>query len=268
MTDATAICYLGEPQLDLAVRKTIIHAATNAPRSLQTAIGPSEVGQPCLRRLAYKILDIPVASTTGDIWRPTVGTAAHAWLADALLLANRELGRERWLVEQRVTIAPGLSGSCDAHDTDTHTTLDWKVVGPSSLKKYRKEGPGQQYRTQLHLYGKGHRLAGRRVDTVAIAFLPSAGSLADAYFWTEPYDELVADNALARLDLLRLALAFGRQRGASVHDSLDGVSATPAHACVWCPWFRHGSENLAEGCPGVDPDPTRPGAVDLSGAVL
>jgi len=268
MTDLAPLGFLGIRQLDLAIKKTIIHAATNAPRSLQTAIGPSEVGQPCLRRLAYKILDVEPASTGTDIWRPTVGTGVHAWLADALLLANRELGYTRWLVEERVEVAPGLGGSCDAHDLDTHTTVDWKIVGPSSLKKYRKDGPGQQYRTQLHLYGKGHKLAGRRVDTVMIAFLPSAGTLADAYFWSEPFDEQVADDAIARLDLLRLALAFGQHRGAEVAEIIDGVAATPAHACVYCPWFRHGAEDLATGCPGVDPDPTRPGTVDLTGVTL
>lgn len=267
MTTA-AICYLGEDALELAVKQTIIHAATNAPRSLQTAIGPSEVGQPCLRRLAYKMLDVPVASGAGDIWRPTVGTAAHAWLAEALELANAELGHQRWLVEERVTIAPGLSGSCDALDQQTHTVVDWKVVGPTSLKKYRKDGPGQQYRTQLHLYGKGHVNAGRRVDHVAIVFLPSAGTLADALFWTEPYDESVADGAVERLDLLRLALMVSTGQGHPVADVVGGVAMTPAHSCVYCPWFSHGSKDLAAGCPGPDADPVRPGTVDLASAVL
>lgn len=264
-----ALAYLGEDSLELVVKQTIIHAATNAPRSLQTAIGPSEVGQPCLRRLAYKMLDVEPASTSGDPWRPTVGTAAHAWLADALLLANRELGHDRWVVEERVQITDTLAGSCDALDTQTHTVVDWKVVGPTSLKKYRsKRHPGEQYRKQLHLYGKGHRNAGRRVDHVAIVFLPSAGGLGDAYVWTEPYDEQVADDAIARLDLLRLALTVSRANGHGLHDVIDGVPATPEHACVFCPHFRHGSTDLGVGCPGVDPDPRKAAAVDLSGAVL
>lgn len=266
---APAICYLGEDSLEVAVKQTIIHAATNAPRSLQTAIGPSEVGQPCLRRLAYKMLDVPAASSAGDPWRPTVGTAAHAWLADALELANRELGHQRWVVEERVQITDTLAGSCDALDTQTATVVDWKVVGPTSLKKYRtRRHPGEQYRTQLHLYGKGHRNAGRQVEHVAIVFLPSAGALGDAYVWTEPYDETVADAAISRLELLRLALTVSRAQGHQTHDLIDGVPATPEHACVFCPWFRHGSTDLAAGCPGVDPDPTRPGLVDLTTATL
>jgi hypothetical protein len=263
-----AICFLGEDQLDLVIKQTIIHAASNAPRSLQTAIGPSEVGQPCLRRLAYKHLDVAPASTSGDIWRPTVGTAAHAWLADSLELANRELGHQRWIVEERVDIAPGLSGSCDAFDTQTRTVVDWKVVGPSSLKKYRKDGPGQQYRTQLHLYGKGHANAGRQVDHVAIMFLPSAGALSDAYWWTEPYDQQIADDAIERLTLLGLAVDVSLAQGHPLHQVLEGITATPAHSCVFCPWFSHGSTDLAAGCPGVDPDPTRPGLVDLTTATL
>ena len=79
---------LGEDDVLLALKSAILHAASNAPRSRQREIGPSEVGEPCLRRLAYKVAGTEPTNDGGDPWRPVVGTAAHAWLADSLDLAN------------------------------------------------------------------------------------------------------------------------------------------------------------------------------------
>jgi len=244
---------LGEDDVLLAARSAIAHAAANAPRSRQVEIGPSEVGQPCLRRLAHRLAGTEPTNDGGDNWRPTVGTAVHAWLADALTLANDELGENaRWLVEQRVDIAPGLSGSCDVYDHQTGTVMDWKVVGPTSLKKQKANcrpggpGPGDLYRTQVHLYGLGHANAGRRVEHVAVAFLPSAGSLGDTVYWTEPYDADLAAAAVARLELLRSGLAAGLTPAA--------FPATPEsdRTCLWCDYYSFGTTDLATGCPGVD----------------
>jgi len=245
-----ALYYLGETDLHTAVTSAILHATHNHPRSQQAAIGPSEVGEPCARRLAYKLLGIPRSATESDPWRATVGTAAHAWLADALTLANTELGYTRWIVEDRVTINEDLAGSCDAYDTQTGTVVDWKIVGPTSMKKYKRGDPGQQYRTQVHLYGAGHANAGRVVNHVAIVFLPAAGELTDAIIWTEPFDQGVADTALLRLNLLRAAATNTRDAGAF----LAQLPKTPApgYGCRYCPWISHGSNDLAAGCPGVD----------------
>lgn len=244
---------LGEDDVLLAARSAILDAAANAPRSLQTAIGPSEVGQACTRRLAHRLAGTTPVNDGGDNWRPTVGTAVHAWLADALTRANDLLGANaRWLIEQRVDITAGLSGSCDAYDMQTGTVLDWKVVGPTSLKKQKANcrpdgpGPGDLYRTQVHLYGLGHRNAGHDVKHVAVAFLPSAGSLGDTVYWTEPYNQALAEAALERLNTVRTGLLAGLPASA--------FPATPDsdRACLWCPFYAFGTNNLDTGCPGVD----------------
>ncbi|WP_232524345.1 hypothetical protein [Nocardiopsis gilva] len=87
-----------EPDSNEGIKRTltdvIMAASANAPRSRQRRIGPSEVGDPCPRRLAYKLLDWPTVNDGGDPWPSIVGTATHAWLADALLLHNdKEPGR-------------------------------------------------------------------------------------------------------------------------------------------------------------------------------
>lgn len=222
--------------------------SANAPRSLQTAIGPSEIGQPCARRLAYKLLGAPEVNTGGDPWASYVGTAVHAKLADAFENHNRHLGRTRWLVEQRVEVSTGITGSCDLVDVDTLTVIDHKVVGPSSLKKYQKEGPGPQYRAQAHLYGRGWRRAGLPIKRVALAFYPRAGWLTGLHIWSEPYDETVADEALDRMHNL-IAVTCDLQ----VEDHPDRyqlIPATPGHGCTWCPFWRGGGPADGTGCPG------------------
>jgi hypothetical protein len=177
----------------------------NHPRSQQTTIGPSEIGMPCARRLGHKLAGTEPPETR-DKWLATIGTATHAWLEHALEAANArwvaECGRPRFLVEQRVTVgsiggAP-VTGSTDVYDTVTSTVVDWKIVGPTRLKHYRRHGPGQQYRVQGHLYGRGWAAKGYPVDAVMVAFLPRNAELRDAFHWSEPYDEQVAVDALAR----------------------------------------------------------------------
>src|SRR6202007_2411815 len=92
----------------------------------------------------------------------------------------------------------------------TGTVVDWKSVGPTQLTKYKAKGPGGQYRAQAHLYGRGWARRGQDVRHVAVMFLPRNGELREAYFWSEPYDEQVAIQALQRLEGIPLtARALG-----------------------------------------------------------
>lgn len=51
------------------------------PRSLQTTIGPSEIGSPCDRKLGHKLAGTPQKADSS--WLTTVGTAVHTWLEHA-----------------------------------------------------------------------------------------------------------------------------------------------------------------------------------------
>lgn len=145
----------------------IINAANHSPRSLQTAIGPSEIGDPCERKLSYKVLDWPVAPGEQDPIAPVIGTGFHAWMEEQFTARNTA---GRYKIEEKVTVrdspveAARVRGSSDLYDRTTRTNYDWKLVGVSSLDKYRRGGPGEQYRIQAHLYGLGQensRRAGR-----------------------------------------------------------------------------------------------------------
>lgn len=231
--------------LDLGheLRMHIWQTAANNPRSLQRAIGPSEVGTPCVRRIGYKLVGTP-ATNQADTWLATIGTAVHAWLAETF-------NTDRFLVEHRVQVTEGLAGSIDLFDKQTKTVIDWKVVGDTSLKRYKANGPGEQYRTQAHLYGVGLTNAGYEVEQVAIAFLPRGGSLRAMHLWSEPFNPQIAWEAINRLQLARASI---ESAGA---DALGLLPATESH-CHFCPFFLPGSTEVRTGCPGADPSPTRP----------
>ena len=176
-------------------------------RSQQTRIGPSEIGTPCDRKIGYKLLGYPEPARVN--WKAQIGTWGHAGLEQVFFEDNQRgipsLGSERWLTENRVSVGViphlgyELTGSCDLYDRATGTVIDHKFVGPTQLKAYRSNGPGAQYRVQAHTYGYGWELAGYPVTHVAISFLARQGELEDRFFWHEPFDALVAQEALSRL---------------------------------------------------------------------
>lgn len=114
------------------------------PRSQQKTLGPSEVGHPCVRKLAQGLMQVDRINPTGDVLPSYVGTAVHAQLEQAVALDNGRIIAEhlldttsrctwldgkpigRWISERRVTIRPDLAGSCDLYDTWNHTVLDLK----------------------------------------------------------------------------------------------------------------------------------------------
>jgi hypothetical protein len=230
----------------------------SSPRSLQAAIGPSEIGVDCLRRIAYKVTGVPVANTDGDPWFAIIGTAVHDWLAEAIdtyqkAVLGRGKDNPRFHLEKRVTITAdenGVSGSTDAFDIDHGRVIDHKVVGNDNLKKYRDNGPSNQYRIQAHLYGKGWEDAGYQVNEVVIVFYPRSNYLDQMHVWSEPYDRQVALAALSRLDTVR-------QMAAVLPIGLIPPTTDMA-GCTWCDFYRPGGPADASGCPGPqDPGTSR-----------
>jgi hypothetical protein len=230
-------------------------AAADAPRSRQAAVGPSEIGVDCMRRLAYRLTGTQPVNTAADPWFSIVGLAVHDWLDIAINQYNakvlgppngsRTFEQRRYWTEQRLTMSSdqfGLSGNCDVYDLDRATPVDHKIVGHDALKKYRDSGPSNQYRTQIHSYGYGWELKGFPVREVAIAFYPRSGYLTDMHVWAEPYDRQIALNALSRA-------ASVKQLAAVLPPALLPDAPDP-DACTWCPFYRPGGPADTTGCPG------------------
>jgi hypothetical protein len=236
----------------------ITYAARGADRSQQVSIGPSEVGVACTRRLAMGLLESPKPNERRDEWTSSVGTACHAWMEEAFALDNKRRqawGKPpRWLIEQTVTIRPGLVGHCDLYDLETHTVIDHKFPGVTSIRKYRKAGhPGQQYRWQAHLYGKGWANLGLPVSAVQLVMYPRSGLLRDAWTWSEPYDPAVADEALARVDGLLVGMNAAEGMG-MLDQFMDSLDRDTEH-CSWCAFFDPAAASPTEGCRGAFYDP-------------
>lgn len=233
------------------LRSEIIHSirnfATNAPRNLQRAVGPSEVGTPCARQLAFKMTPtIERARDLHDPWPSIIGTATHAWLADCFTHANnlaRQAGQApSWHLERRVDVGFGLQGSCDCFHEPTGTVLDWKILGETQYRKYTTEGPSETYRTQAHCYGLGYLRLGYRVTKVGIGFFGRSKRLSDLHIWSEPFDLDIALRALKRMRQVQELVQHG------VHPMR--IPATPGGACYFCEFRGEAADGL---CPGKEP---------------
>lgn len=237
------------------VKAVIRHADANTPRSLQAEVGPSDYGNPCNRRLAYKTLDWPEINTT-DPWKRIVGTAVHAWLEQTFGIDCQEKlpdGRDRYAVEVRVQADGAPAGKCDVLDRLLRCTIDWKIPGPTSLKNYaRKNDPGDTYRRQQHTYGAGWVARGEQVDYVSIVFLPRNGDLKDMHVWAEPLDPAVVAHTVERWQGVISAVSTLQVEDHPERFAL--IAAEPSRLCGWCPYFRALSTDPANGCPGNTAD--------------
>lgn len=194
-------------------------ANTFAPRTQQRHLGPSQIGDPCTKCLAAKILGVHDRGPFDDPWCAILGTATHSWLEKAAKKDNRN-NNAAWCTEVRVFPDDDLlpaGGKADVYQDTTGTVIDHKIVGAPMLKKYKAGGPGLTYRRQAHLYGLGFAKTGVAVNTVAIAFWLRGGRLTDLYVWTEPYDETIA---LATLDRYRTLRELCETGGVAIVGSL------------------------------------------------
>lgn len=230
-------------QLAIQLRELITQAGIWTPRGKQIAIGPSEIGHECSRRLAYKLLDWekPNESSSGS-WAAQVGTAIHAYLAEVFSKL------EGYEVETKVQIRANLSGTIDLFDTVRGIVLDWKTVGYNNLKERKSSGATIQQIVQIQLYGYGKAQAGATVNKVGLVYLPTSGSLDEMHIELFDYDESVALKALSRIDDLYSLLS---QVDVEANPKmLSLIPAERSRMCNYCPYFLPFSKDLAKGCNG------------------
>lgn len=226
-----------------------------APRSRQQAIGPSEVGTLCDRRVGYRIAGIPRVNTDFDPWPSIMGTSIHSWLDRAVNAWMEQHGaNDDWLTETRLVINDFVEGHADLYSRPHETVIDYKTAGPDVMKKVRKDGPPLGYQIQTHVYGYGFEQKGYPVKRVCLVFLPRAGWLRDMYVWYAPYQRDVAVGAMVRLQLIA-------QQILEMDILIDGngsrwndIEAFPSNDCGWCPFYDPGRDQDRgadeTGCPG------------------
>lgn len=230
-------------QLAVQLRELITQAGVWTPRGKQIAIGPSEIGHECSRRLAYKLLDWEKPNETGSgSWAAQVGTAIHAYLAEVFTKL------EGYEVETKVQIRANLSGTIDLYDSIRGIVLDWKTVGYTNLKERKSSGATIQQQVQIQLYGYGKAQAGATVNKVGLVYLPTSGSLDEMHIELFDYDESVALKALSRIDDLYTLLSTVDVEANPGMWSV--IPAEPSRLCNYCPYFLPFSKDLTKGCNG------------------
>lgn len=247
-----------EPSPDIAVTEmfgVIERAMVGQPRSIQTRIGPSELGVPCDRRLGYHLGGVPKTRAEEAAWKPYVGTAMHEQIGN--VIARHEISRingdplhmPRHHVEERVSVGHvngvEITGTCDWFDEHVGGIFDWKFTTRNKIREdYRPDGPGEQYRRQAHLYGRGFQRAGYDVRFVAIVFFTRDGEFTDRHVWSEPYDEQVAIETLERASSIALAVDLLGP------DFTIPTLPTADAWCNFCPWHKANTTTLSRSCPG------------------
>jgi len=238
---------LGTPADKLADRITdvIYSRAANAPRSLQKRIGLSEVGEVCIRKTSYKLLDWAKTNPSTDPWASISGTAIHSWLASAF-----EEYPDQYLVEHAVKVTDELAGTADLFDKVNKMVIDHKCVGATAMKSRKKDGMTHQQRVQINLYGLGieNELGVGSVEKVALAFYPLGGRLDGLHTIVEDFNPQLAKDAIARLeDTQTLLWQLDPEENPQ---NWNLIPTTPTRACSYCPWYLPFSTDGAKGCPG------------------
>lgn len=193
------------------LRTIIEHEITNDPRSLQTALGPSEIGNACDRCLIHMLAGTPQTPPPGVPWLPYIGRAVHE--ANEMAIVRHQLAELKagisdmgeWITEHRVCVGDvngqPIYGSADVFHVPTGTVVDFKIVGTTTLRKVRADcsGTSLTYKRQIQCYGKGFAAQGHTVRAVAIWYMPRNGmNLSQGRTYTAPYDEQIAVDALDR----------------------------------------------------------------------
>lgn len=164
---------------------------SRSTRSMQKAIGPSEIGG-CRRRAWHRINHTPNQNDDTLSMAAWMGTAIHAAL-------ERRLKRidpfgERFLLEQSVGVSD-LVGHVDCYDGDNREVIDWKTTTKRKLSSF----PSEQQRWQVQVYGYLMNANGHPVETVTLVGIPRDGNELDVKIHSEPYDRAIAEEALAWL---------------------------------------------------------------------
>ena len=163
-------------------------------RSLQTQIGPSELGS-CRRKVWYKLNSQPETNDNELKLAAIMGTAIHDSIEKAFA-DNKEV-----LLEQTVE-HNGMKAHVDLYIPGTGDVVDWKTVKLKNLAYF----PSQQQRWQVHTYGYLIEQSGLgKVHNVHLVAIPRDGDERDVKVYSEKYDTSIALEALSWLEAIKVS---------------------------------------------------------------
>lgn len=175
---------------------TVLHAKdASRDRSNQTQVGPSEIGG-CRRKVWYRLNGQPETNENQSKLAAIMGTAIHAAIEEAIGHIDPE-GKE-YLVETEVAFGD-MKAHVDLFVPETGAVIDWKTSKVKNLSYF----PSTQQRWQVQVYGYLLSVNGYKVNTVNLVAIARDGNEKDVKVHTEPYDELIALEALKWLDAVK-----------------------------------------------------------------
>jgi Domain of unknown function DUF83 len=216
-------------------KQTLVDALVKAdsarPRSLQTAIGVSQLGG-CRRQVWHKSRGD--AETNDTLRLPAImGTAIHTAIEAALNIPGA-------LIEHRVELDGLPPATIDFFDPTKGEVVDWKTITLKNVAYFVT----QQKRWQVQTYGYLMEKAGHQVNTVTLVGIPRDGTENDIVVYSEPYDPAVAEQALAWLaDVTSREEAPSPERDAA------------SFCAKYCPFY-------GSACQGIGKDMTGDAIVD------
>ncbi len=157
-------------------------------RSLQTDVGPSELGG-CRRRVWHRLQGTPESNKSTKVLASFMGNAIHDWIENALAGADPfgdMLHREFEVSHD------GLTGHVDLYDSGRLLVVDWKTTTKKNLSYF----PSKQQRMQVMVYGWLLNETGHPVETVSLVAIARDGNEDDIVVHVEDYDPELAQEAL------------------------------------------------------------------------
>lgn len=242
----------GDLEIIESVKDVVTWAQDKSDRSQQVALGCSEIGDDCQRRIAMTMVGLRRVNYTPDPWPSTVGTAIHTWLSDAINAYQLFHGNQGWLSELEIMASDWLPGHVDLYRNGV--VLDLKNPSRTNHRKMAKEGIGDRYLMQIMGYGKGVKRSGRKVERVGILSIPRDGNLSELWCKTFEFDEALIDSKIAEIETLAdtvVALDVMEKP-----ENWAKIAPTPSRMCGWCPHYDPALPAPGlNGCPGRLDDP-------------
>ena len=173
---------------------TVLHEKdANKSRSKQTQVGPSEIGG-CRRKVWYRLNDQPETNFQLKKLAAIMGTAIHSEIEKSIEAIDPN-GEKYW-VETEVEY-DGIKAHIDLFIPETGSVVDWKTVKVKNLSYF----PSAQQRWQVQVYGYLLEKSGKaKVKDVNLVAIARDGDESDVRIHTEPYDEVMALEALQWLN--------------------------------------------------------------------
>lgn len=222
------------------------------PRSAQSLMGPSEAGDVCERKIAWKLAYGGASNRPGG-YAAAKGTIVHAWLDQEVFGVSpltKPDGSPRFMSDLKLKpMSPLIAGgTLDLYDSLHATVVDFKIPGDATMEKARSGNMSPTYLAQIQIYGTELKLMGYPVSKVGLLFLPMCGdslhNKAVYRYWN--LDESIAWGAIKRIERIQNMLQVAPPQ------KVLEVLPTASSFCQSCSAFS-GSGDRRAMCPGATP---------------